>query len=106
MYKTAKLPKNYQSVHKMKRFSSIVVSMAVVMSTVFAADPTNTHYNISECQGSLRPYPVNVVPVQYPDSLIPVHINHVGRHGRVIHRLPPTALHSARLCREQIHLGL
>lgn len=81
MYKTAKLPKNYQSVHKMKRFSSIVVSMAVVMSTVFAADPTDTHYNISECQGSLRPYPVNVVPVQYPDSLIPVHINHVGRHG-------------------------
>ena len=67
MYKTAKLPKNYQSVHKMKRFSSIVVSMAVVMSTVFAADPTDTHYNISECQGSLRPYPVNVVPVQYPD---------------------------------------
>ena len=48
MYKTAKLPKNYQSVHKMKRFSSIVVSMAVVMSTVFAADPTDTHYNISE----------------------------------------------------------
>ncbi len=43
MYKTAKLPKNYQSVHKMKRFSSIVVSMAVVMSTVFAADPPDTH---------------------------------------------------------------
>ena len=38
-------------------------------------------YNADQCQGSLGPYPANVVQVTYPDSLKPVFINHLGRHG-------------------------
>lgn len=35
-----------------------------------------------QCQGSLMPYPVpeNTI-VEYPDSLKPFYISHVGRHG-------------------------
>lgn len=44
-------------------------------------DPTATHYSVSECLGSARPYPVPEGLAQVPDSLTPVFINHVGRHG-------------------------
>lgn len=47
-----------------------------------AADPTDTHYTMEQCQGSAIPYPVrSVKDLVYPDSLTPVYINHVGRHG-------------------------
>lgn len=38
-------------------------------------------YSHSQCDGSLRPYPTEVTIVAYPDSLTPMSINHVGRHG-------------------------
>lgn len=47
-----------------------------------AADPTETSYSMEECQGSAIPYPVcSVKDLVYPDSLKPVYLNHVGRHG-------------------------
>lgn len=61
--------------------SAVVVT--VVLSAVMpvsGADPTATSYSFELCQGSLRPYPAPREYV-YPDSLTPVFINHVGRHG-------------------------
>lgn len=62
--------------------SSLLVAVAMVVTsfTALAVDPTATRYSFGECDGSLRPYPT---PAQYvlPDTLTPVFINHVGRHG-------------------------
>ncbi len=60
-----------------------VLSVLTVLMTVAgarAADPTATSYSWQQCQGSLRPY-VEPGDYTYPDSLTPVFINHVGRHG-------------------------
>lgn len=62
--------------------------MSVVIG--HAIDPTATAYNNDCCQGSLRPYPAPQQTVAYPDSLTPVFINHVGRHGS---RYPASATH-------------
>ncbi len=40
-----------------------------------------TNYSLEDCQGSLRPYPIPTQKYTYPDSLTPVFINHIGRHG-------------------------
>lgn len=45
-----------------------------------SADPTATDYTVGQCAGTYMPYPA-VKPVACPDSLEPVMINHVGRHG-------------------------
>jgi len=49
--------------------------------SAFAADPMATNYTMSECEGSLTPYPTEVNPAVFPDTLKPVYISHVGRHG-------------------------
>lgn len=59
--------------------------------SIHAADPTDTSYTWAECQGSAMPYPAPTHPAVWPDSLKPVMINHVGRHGA---RYPA----SARYC--------
>lgn len=46
------------------------------------------------CQGSLKPYPAPESLNQYPDSLTPVFINHVGRHGA---RYPAGPAHTVGL---------
>lgn len=46
-----------------------------------AADTGKTSYSFAQCEGSLTLYPAEIPEVQYPDSLEPVFINHVGRHG-------------------------
>ena len=51
---------------------------------------TATDYNYTQCEGSLTPYPEITRQAQYPDSLVPVFINHVGRHGA---RYPASAAH-------------
>lgn len=58
----------------------IAAIAALSALSVFAADPTATRYSFDECNGSYMPYPA-VKPVECPDSLVPVMINHVGRHG-------------------------
>ena len=55
-----------------------VFSFALHLS---AADPMATSFSYDDCRASLRPYPLEVKPTAYPDSLTPVMINHVGRHG-------------------------
>ena len=61
-----------------------------------AADPTATRYTMEQCEGSLTPYPREVRAVQAPDSLVPVFINHVGRHGA---RYPASAANCLALRR-------
>ncbi len=60
----------------------IIAAIGVVMAAGIAhsADPMSTDYSFSECEGTYMPYP-SVKPVACPDSLVPVMINHVGRHG-------------------------
>ncbi len=60
---------------------------------LLAADPMATNYNIRQCEGSLTPYPA-VAPEEHPDSLEPVFINHVGRHGA---RYPASAANCKQL---------
>lgn len=62
----------------------------LIAITAFAADPTATKFSADDCQGSLKPYTAPEKEYAYPDSLAPVFINHVGRHGR---RFPASATH-------------
>lgn len=73
----------------------ILIAMVSVSAMVCAAtDPTATSYSPEDCQGSLKPYPAPQTPTEYPDSLTPMMINHVGRHGA---RFPASATHSRQL---------
>ena len=89
----------------MKRYLSIFFAFAVVSATIFASDPTATRYTAEECQGSLRPYVIPKATHSYPDSLTPIHINHVGRHGS---RYPAGSAHCqfvASMLRQADSLG-
>ena len=59
----------------------IMAVMACAGLGVLAADPTATTYTATQCLGSAMPYPAPEAPAAYPDSLTPVMVNHVGRHG-------------------------
>ena len=43
--------------------------------------PMETRYSYDDCQGSLVPYPADIHRVNASDTLMPVYISHVGRHG-------------------------
>lgn len=61
------------------------ISLAIFLSlagSLSAVNPTATSYSADQCQGSAMPYPTpDPMLTAYPDSLSPVMINHVGRHG-------------------------
>lgn len=65
----------------MKRILLNIVAMALCATMVQAADPTATNYTMRECEGSYMPYPDVKSVEACPDSLEPVMINHIGRHG-------------------------
>lgn len=49
---------------------------------IVAADPTATDYTFTECQGTAIPYPTRTSETRaYPNTLTPIYLNHVGRHG-------------------------
>ena len=73
----------------MRSLFSISLSLLIAI-TSFATDPTATKYSSADCQGSLKPYTAPTKEYTYPDSLAPVFINHVGRHGS---RFPASATH-------------
>lgn len=77
---------------KLRHIISLLGIAACV--SAMAADPTETDYTFAECQGSLMPYPEISFRVEYPDSLEPVLINHVGRHGA---RFPASASNCLKL---------
>ncbi len=61
-----------------KIFLTLLLAIAIAAN---GADPMATSYSIQQCEGSLTPYPTEINPAVYPDSLQAVYINHVGRHG-------------------------
>ncbi|MDE6334043.1 MAG: hypothetical protein K2L77_05285 [Muribaculaceae bacterium] len=66
------------------------------VACIYAKDPTATNYLMSECEGSLTPYPTEVNPAVFPDTLRPIFINHVGRHGA---RYPASSANCIKLQR-------
>ncbi len=72
---------------------SITVLFATIISitSVFAGD---FNYTMAEYAGSAMPYPVPSVRVAYPDSLVPVMVSHVGRHGA---RYPSSSARAVKL---------
>ncbi|MDE7125985.1 MAG: hypothetical protein K2O12_05845 [Muribaculaceae bacterium] len=78
----------------MKRFNIIAALAVLFFANAYGADPTDTKYSPAECQGSYRPYPTPTQMTAVPDSLTPVFINHVGRHGA---RYPSSAKNALTL---------
>lgn len=78
----------------LRRVFSVSIAIMAAVSSIFAADPMATDFTFAECQGSLMPYPEDVRPVERPDSLRPVMINHVGRHGA---RYPASASNCVKM---------
>lgn len=76
-----------------KIFFSIFTMVAMCLTAV-AEDPMATDYTMTECDGSLMPYPTEINPAVFPDTLKPVFINHVGRHGA---RYPASAANCLKL---------
>lgn len=64
-----------------RRFLLSFAAVAFFYVTAMGADPTATEYSAVQCQGSALPYPAPASPRVIPDSLTPVFLNHVGRHG-------------------------
>lgn len=68
----------------MTRIHYIFTAFLILFGIAAAAgaDPTATGYSFAKCAGSAMPYPVPTENLRaYPDSLTPVFINHIGRHG-------------------------
>lgn len=76
----------------LRRLLFSIIALAALSAA--AVDPTATKFSWTDCQGSARPYPMPEHTAAYPDTLHPVMINHVGRHGA---RFPATPRHSNTL---------
>lgn len=68
--------------------------LLLIAITSIAADPMATNFSAVDCQGSLKPYTAPEKKYECPDSLAPVFINHVGRHGS---RFPASSTHCVQL---------
>lgn len=76
------------------RLSFFVFLTLFMKLSAIAADPTITSYSTIDCCGSLRPYPDIESRAETPDSLTPIFLNHVGRHGA---RFPASPTHTLEL---------
>jgi len=73
----------------MPKIKRTTAAICVFIASIFpgnihyasAADPMATSYPAKDCEGSLTPYRVPEKMSEVPDSLTPVFINHIGRHG-------------------------
>lgn len=84
----------------MPRILFLLTLLLASAATMTAADPTATRYSAQDCQGSLKPYPIPQHAYDYPDSLTPVFINHIGRHGS---RFPASATNCLAMKRALVH---
>lgn len=73
---------------------SLLVVVTVTAARAQVAIPSTPTYTTVQCQGSLMPYPAPKATVSVPDSLTPVYITYVGRHGA---RYPASANHARLL---------
>lgn len=76
----------------MRRILILLFAVATGAVWICGADPTATSYPVVDCLGSAKPYPAPEKPSEYPDSLTPVMINHVGRHGARFLSSPATTV--------------
>ncbi len=76
----------------MRRILTTLFVAFAGLAVVWAADPTATSYPVADCLGSAKPYPAPGKPSEYPDSLTPVFVNHVGRHGARFLSSPATTV--------------
>lgn len=83
----------------------MLVLALTATASMSAADPTQTDYTPWQCQGSAMPYPVPEQPFELPDSLQPVMINHVSRHGARYMTSPSRALTLSRTLHRADSLG-
>lgn len=74
----------------------LILPLLAAALSAFGADPMATNFTYDQCEGSLTPYPDITTPAEYPDTLKPVMISHVGRHGA---RYPAGAAHTTTLRR-------
>lgn len=74
----------------------IVFILCLAAVWAAAQNPMATNYTMQQCEGSLMPYPAEVNPAVFPDSLTPMFINHVGRHGA---RYPASSANCLKLKR-------
>lgn len=77
-----------------KRILMLPLAALCLVAAAFAALPGQTLYSADQCRGSRMPYVAPDSTAAWPDSLTPVMINHVGRHGA---RFPTSAKHFTRL---------
>ncbi|MCH5319886.1 MAG: hypothetical protein J1E38_09305 [Paramuribaculum sp.] len=63
------------------RLFFVVLSLFTSLFVVIQGEDYVTSYTNLECSGSAMPYPEPRVTPQAPDSLMPIMINHIGRHG-------------------------
>lgn len=76
-----------------RRIKTALAALAIAVGmNARGADPMSTDYTFLECFGSAMPYEAPASVAAAPDSLTPVFINHVGRHGA---RYPSSARHSS-----------
>lgn len=74
---------SYSKVRTCAMFRCILwLTILVCPFAAHGADPTATKYSAGQCAGSSSPYPtVDPLLRAVPDSLAPVYLSHVGRHG-------------------------
>jgi len=80
----------------MRHFFLTLFMAAAGLAISHAADPTATTYPVDDCLGSAKPYPAPDEAVAHPDTLTPVFINHIGRHGARFLSSPKTSVTLAR----------
>ena len=79
-------PTNSSKPNNMKRSLFLVTLLLSIVLPTFADD-----FSYQDGRASLSPYPTDRAAREFPDSLTPIFVNHVGRHGS---RYPAGSLHT------------
>lgn len=80
----------------MSRIFPLISILLIAFLTARGSDPTDTSYSFAQCDGSAMPYPAPEQAIALPDSLTPIFINHVGRHGARFPSSPKTVMSMLR----------
>ena len=78
----------------MRKIFLSVLGAAMSIAVACGQNPMATDYSMIECDGSLMPYPTDINPAVFPDTLKPLFLNLVGRHGA---RFPASSANCLKL---------
>lgn len=84
------------------RLLHIFLLAAICALQASAINPQATNYSYADCQGSAKPYAAPRHRFAHPDSLTPVFLAHVGRHGA---RYASSPAHSSKIMQALRHAG-